>query len=95
MNKIKIIKKFKAYFIRLRIHKLFGFTADYLIYFGYLLKMSKWIDNNKDIIRDKAIELIAISFDNIDIPKVVLYDNREDSATNKKTMELMINLIYQ
>ena len=47
MNKIKIIKKFKAYFIRLRIHKVFGFAADYLIYFGYLLKMSKWIDNNK------------------------------------------------
>ena len=34
------------------------------------------VDNNKDIIRDKAIELIAISFDNIDIPKVVLYDNK-------------------
>ena len=48
MNKIKIIKKFKAYFIRLRVHKVFGFAADYLIYFGYLLKMSKWIDNNKD-----------------------------------------------
>ena len=34
------------------------------------------VDNNKDIIRDKAIELITISFDNIDIPKVVLYDNK-------------------
>ena len=34
------------------------------------------VDNNKDIIRDKAIELIAISFDNVDIPKVVLYDNK-------------------
>ena len=48
MSKIKIIKKFKAYFIRLKVHKVFGFTADYFIYFGYLLKMSKWIDNNKD-----------------------------------------------
>lgn len=48
MNKIKIIKKFKAYFIRLRIHSVFGFAADYLIYLGYLLKLSKWVDNNKD-----------------------------------------------
>lgn len=34
------------------------------------------IDNNNDIVSDKAIELIAINFDNIDIPKVVLYDNK-------------------
>lgn len=47
MNKIKIIKKFKAYFIRLKIHKILGFTSDYLIYIGYLLKLSKWIDDNK------------------------------------------------
>lgn len=47
MNTIKIIKKVKAYLIRLKIHKLFGFAANFLIYTGYLLKMSKWIDANK------------------------------------------------
>ena len=47
MNKIKIIKKFKAYFIRLKLHKVIGFLADYLIYIGYLSKLSKWIDTHK------------------------------------------------
>lgn len=47
MNKIKFIKKFKANFIRLKLHKIFGFTAEYIIYLGYLLKLSKWVDQNK------------------------------------------------
>ncbi|MEP1035043.1 TylF/MycF/NovP-related O-methyltransferase [Ekhidna sp.] len=47
MNKIKVIKKFKANFIRLKLHKLIGFIADYLLYLGYLLKLSRWIDLNK------------------------------------------------
>lgn len=47
MTKIKAIKKFKAYFIRLKIHKVFGFASQYLIYLGYLLRLSKWVDANK------------------------------------------------
>ncbi len=47
MNKVKIIKKFKAHFIRLRIHKALGFATEYIIYLGYLLKLSKWVDENK------------------------------------------------
>lgn len=47
MNTIKLIKKVKANLVRMKIHKVFGFAADFLIYSGYLLKMSKWIDRNK------------------------------------------------
>ncbi|MCF8226892.1 MAG: TylF/MycF family methyltransferase [Bacteroidales bacterium] len=47
MNKVKIIKKIKANIIRLRLHRFFGFAADLLIYTGYLLKLSRWIDKNK------------------------------------------------
>ncbi|MFC2137177.1 TylF/MycF/NovP-related O-methyltransferase [Bacteroidota bacterium] len=47
MNKLKIIKKFKAYAIKFKIHKLLGRFADLFIYAGYLLKLSKWVDNNK------------------------------------------------
>lgn len=44
MKNIKIIKKIKANLIRFKVHKFFGFTSDILIYFGYLLKMSKWLN---------------------------------------------------
>lgn len=47
MSKIRVIKKIKANLTRIKIHKLFGFTADLLIYIGYMLKMSKWIEENK------------------------------------------------
>lgn len=47
MNKISFIKKIKANLIRIRIHNIFGFLADFLIYAGYLLKMSKWIHQNR------------------------------------------------
>lgn len=47
MSKIKIIKKVKANLVRFKIHKLFGKFADLMIYAGYLLKMSAWIDQNK------------------------------------------------
>lgn len=47
MNKVSIIKKVKANLIRIKIHKLLGWSADLLIYTGYLLKLSKWIDANK------------------------------------------------
>lgn len=47
MNKIRLIKKVKANLVRLKIHKLFGFAANLLIYTGYMLKMSRWIDQNK------------------------------------------------
>lgn len=47
MNTIKIIKKIKAYAIRLKVHKVLGFSANLLIYSGYLIKISKWADKNK------------------------------------------------
>jgi hypothetical protein len=47
MNKIKFIKKVKANLVRIKIHRYFGFAADVLIYSGYMLKMSKWIDQNR------------------------------------------------
>lgn len=51
MNKIRIIKKIKANLVRFKIHKIFGSFADLLIYAGYLIKMSKWIDANKSQLR--------------------------------------------
>ena len=46
MNSIKIIKLVKANLVRIKIHKLLGVFANVFIYTGYLLKMSKWIDQN-------------------------------------------------
>ena len=69
----------KCYFPCLWIH---GILICFECAFGYFNEhkerelYSTIIDNNNDIINDKAVELIAISFDNIDIPKVVLYDNK-------------------
>lgn len=51
MNTVKFIKKTKAFLIRIKIHKAFGFLANLLIYTGYLFKMSKWIDKNKSGLR--------------------------------------------
>lgn len=51
MNTVKFIKKTKAFLIRIKIHKVFGFSANLLIYTGYLLKMSKWIDKHKSGLR--------------------------------------------
>jgi len=51
MNKVKLIKKTKAFLVRIKIHKAFGFLANLLIYTGYLLKMSKWIDRNTSGLR--------------------------------------------
>ena len=48
MNKLKIIKKFKAYAIKLKIHKIFGFLSGLLIFSGYLIRLSKWVDKNKN-----------------------------------------------
>lgn len=45
--KLKVIKKTKAFLVGIKIHYLLGWSANLLIYIGYLLKMSKWIDNNK------------------------------------------------
>jgi len=43
---IKIAKKVKANVIRFKMHKILGFTADKLIFIGYLLKLSKWASDN-------------------------------------------------
>lgn len=51
MGKVKLIKKFKAYFIRLKIHKITGFASNLLIYAGYLSKASKWIERNKSTLQ--------------------------------------------
>lgn len=48
MNTISIIKKVKANLIRIKIHKALGWSADLLIYSGYLIKLSKWADSNKN-----------------------------------------------
>ena len=48
MNKIIIIKKVKANLIRIKIHKLLGWAADLFIYTSYLIKLSKWVDSNKE-----------------------------------------------
>lgn len=48
MNKITIIKKVKANLIRIKIHKLLGWAADLFIYTGYMIKLSKWVDANKE-----------------------------------------------
>ncbi|MFY0599126.1 MAG: class I SAM-dependent methyltransferase [Cyclobacteriaceae bacterium] len=51
MSKIRLIKKVKANLIRIRVHKLLGFSADVLIYIGYMLKLSKWVDQNKPVLK--------------------------------------------
>jgi hypothetical protein len=50
MNKIKIIKKVKANYIRFKLHRVFGFAANLFVYFGYLNKMSSWIEANKSVL---------------------------------------------
>ena len=51
MNKIKLIKKIKANLIRCKIHKIFGFAENLLIFGGYMLKLSRWADKNRKILR--------------------------------------------
>ena len=46
MNKVKYIKKVKAYLIKIRIHKVLGWASNLLIYTGYMLKLSKWVEKN-------------------------------------------------
>lgn len=46
---IRIRRKSKAIFIRLKIHKLLGPLNGFLLNLAYMSKVSKWIDNNKDI----------------------------------------------
>ena len=48
MKKIKLIKKIKALFIRLKLHVLFKPMAELFIYTGYLIKLSSWIEVNKE-----------------------------------------------
>jgi O-methyltransferase len=86
MNKIKIIKKFKAYFIRFRIHKILGFTSDYLIYLGYLLKLSKWIDNNKGKLKYNDFYNSEVVHKN----RIQLYDV---FARESKMKEIAINYL--
>ncbi len=47
MNTIAIIRKVKAWFIRLGLHRLLGPVADLLIYTGYLSRLSGWAAKNK------------------------------------------------
>ena len=47
--KIKIIRKSKALFIRLKLHKVFGPLTGFFLNLAYLSKVSKWIDKNKNI----------------------------------------------
>lgn len=47
MKKIHLIKKIKAHLIRIKIHRFLGFSADLLIYAGYLLKLSRWVHRHK------------------------------------------------
>lgn len=47
MNKVKIIKKIKAWVIRMKIHRPLGFLANLLIYAGYLIKLSAWAEKNR------------------------------------------------
>lgn len=80
MNQIKIIKKFKAYFIRLRMHKLLSFAADYLIYIGYLIKISKWAEANKHKIKHNDFYNGKVHQTNrVDLYKNVLEDYKLDS----------------
>ena len=48
MNKVTLIKKVKANLIRLKVHKVLGWAANLLIYTGYMIKLSKWVESNKD-----------------------------------------------
>ena len=48
MNKVRIIKKIKANLIRIKIHKVLGWAADLFIYTGYMIKLSRWVDLNKE-----------------------------------------------
>lgn len=45
--KLKVIKKTKAFLVGIKIHRYLGWSANLLIYIGYTLKMSKWIEKNK------------------------------------------------
>lgn len=47
--KIKLIRKSKVLFIRLKLHKVFGPLTGFLLNLAYLSKVSKWIDKNKNI----------------------------------------------
>lgn len=47
MKRNRFYKKFKAYFIRFRLHKFFGLFSEYMIYLGYLTRLSKYIDKNR------------------------------------------------
>lgn len=73
MKKITIIKKFKAYFIRLKIHKVLGYFADLIIYFGYLLKLSKWINDNKKVLKyNDFYNLHAVHADRVELYKFLV-----------------------
>ncbi len=86
MNKIKIIKKVKAYFIRLKVHKILGFTADFLIYAGYLLKLSKWIENNKGKLKYNDFYNSAVVHKN----RIQLYDA---FANERNLKEITVNYL--
>lgn len=47
--KIRIIRKSKALFIRLKLHKVFGPLNGFFLNLAYLSKVSKWIDKNNNI----------------------------------------------
>lgn len=45
---IKVIKGFKALFILFRLHIVFQLFSGFIIYLGYLSKLSKWVSKNKN-----------------------------------------------
>ena len=51
MNKLKLIKKTKAYFIRFRLHVIFGPLSNAMIFLGYLSKLSAWAHRNRQALK--------------------------------------------
>jgi O-methyltransferase len=47
--KISLIRKSKAYFIRFRMHRLFGPLEGTLLNLAYLSKVSRWASKNRDV----------------------------------------------
>ena len=48
MKKNKIFKLFKAYFIKLKLHLIFGPFSEILIYLGHLSNLSKYVSINRN-----------------------------------------------
>lgn len=47
MKKNRFFKLFKAYFIKFKLHRLFGPLSDIFIYLGHLCKMSRYVNQHR------------------------------------------------